>query len=281
MSNRNIPAGKFAEDEEELIRKREELRRRLLNGDKISFENSSVSQDAITIPISYSCHIRYPVEIENSQSTGIIYGQCHRHAHKTQYWSLYLVQTNKVTIESKEIGRIFEEKPMQIPKEGITGYYENGVLRFVNSDGIICEKHPYPLFESWLNGKMEIEYFQTLRHKREEIREQLKRHGLYAQTFICFPAELEQIQATGIFYGNMVCWGYDKRYYISSNSEKQNELGIIYKEKPIQFLPIGITGYYENSVLQFVNSKGIACMKNSYPLFESWLNGEMGIKYLD
>jgi tRNA A37 threonylcarbamoyladenosine dehydratase len=44
-----------------------------------------------------------------------------------------------------EIGELFAEKPTEKPANKLTGYYGNGVLQFVDSEGVICKKEPYSL----------------------------------------------------------------------------------------------------------------------------------------
>jgi hypothetical protein len=212
-------------------------------------------------------------EILSAIRNTIVYGN---HFNNTFYY----VTSNSP--QQKEIGRIFKEKPTEILSgDMLTGYYENGELKFEMSGNTRCYKHSYPLWESWLNGKIEIKYNEldntiTLKRKREVLRSRVC-FGLRLSDFVVFyPAEIEIIQTTGILYGDRISGSYG----VTSNSENYNEIGYIFKEKPSQLLPIGITGYYENGILQFVDAKGAICEKRPYQLWESWLNGKIEIKYV-
>ena len=257
MSDRiKIPVGKFADDEE-LKRKREKLKAQLLAGQSIPISPTG-GQENDFIP-----RVCFPAEIEQIKATGILYGD-------DKMYKTYRVTSNFE--HSNKIGFIFKNKPTQFLPVGVTGYYENGVLQFVDAKGNMLEKRPFPLWESWLNGKIEIEY--TGRENYTGAGITIPTGSGYFGAYVHFPAEIEQVQSTGILYGDKV-YGC---YRVTSNSDYYNEIGVIFREKPAQLLPIGITGYYENGVLQFVDSKGRIYKKISYPLWESWLNGKIEIK---
>ena len=143
-----LPISKFADDE--LRRKREELKARLF-----------ASKDNVDIyPIISYPHphnivvIYYPAEIETMQGTGALYGE-----KSGDYHISFYVTTNIAS--QQKIGEIFKEKPTDIPDNTLIGYYRDGVLEFdfKSVQGFhYCSKKPYSLFESWLNGKIEIKY---------------------------------------------------------------------------------------------------------------------------
>ncbi|MDR0540991.1 MAG: hypothetical protein LBH19_02135 [Dysgonamonadaceae bacterium] len=132
-----IPNGCFAaDDNEELRRKREELKRKLLG-----------------VPKYY---IHFPAEVETARLEGILYGNILKDE-ETGILHYYITSNSR---QNLEIGRIFKEKPAQ-PLSGnmLTGYYEDGLLLFRVQDSL-CRKEPYPLFESWISGKIEIKYLE-------------------------------------------------------------------------------------------------------------------------
>ena len=117
MSDRiKIPVGKFAISDEELKRKREELKRRLLNGEKIPI---SPTGNAIpTIPMSNDAFtprniVYFPnnLDLEKMEYTGNLYG-----AYDTYNNTYTIISTyDEKGIESEfYIGKILAEKPTML-----------------------------------------------------------------------------------------------------------------------------------------------------------------------
>lgn len=319
--NFEIPTGRFADNEDELRQKRKELKEKLLRKSKIL----CISSDGI-----HKNEVHYPAEIETIKAEGILNGDI---VHKGLD-TYFLVSSN--SSEHQEIGRIFKERPSQFLSKGVTGFYENGELKFVvDKNGIGCQKVPYPLFESWLNGKIDIKYLverftadEALKRKRELLKSRTP-CKLFNYEVVCFPAEIETMRGEGALYGHHTNYNY----FVTSNKSFSDcsRIGTIFKEKPIEVfqkwkelridkeeselrkklleeeckrnggimipsawegaffnLHIALIGYYEHDVLQFVTflnrkgeiiPEGIICPKRPYPLFESWLNGRIDIKY--
>jgi len=175
-------------EEERLRSKREELLEKLRKGDKITIDNGNnfTNTDAapkyerISIPtksISFSVH--FPAEIELLKGEGYLYGYKFAHYTYGNLWGAYFITSNVPYSARKpgeirlfpanyiqgdyefgheEIGKIYKEQPAEYLDE-LTGFYENGELHFVfGKKGVPCLKEPYSLFESWLNGKIDIKY---------------------------------------------------------------------------------------------------------------------------
>ena len=150
-------------ENEELKRKREELKRRLFEHKQ---EQLHTSAAPISIPYGRDpCgrgqffDILFPSEIEMFKGEGTLYGyRANIYGDRMNDGLYFHITSNKPSSECEEIGKIFKERPEQYLSEGITGFYENGELQFINYYGNQCKKVPYPLFESWLNGKIDIKY---------------------------------------------------------------------------------------------------------------------------
>lgn len=86
--------------------------------------------------------VYFPTEIENTHYVGPMYG-------------LYIEDTNVYNVVSlgenvnypmlKAIGTVEEQRPETLAEGAITGYYEDGKVTFVTSDGKVCKKEPYSL----------------------------------------------------------------------------------------------------------------------------------------
>jgi molybdopterin/thiamine biosynthesis adenylyltransferase len=89
------------------------------------------------------------------------------------------------------------------------------------------------------------------------------------QPTVCFPAEMEKEKFAGKFYGYHV---EDTNYYNivslteTSNNKNIVEIGEVFFEKPNEVVSGKLTGYYENSVLNFVDYEGTVCKKELYSL---------------
>ena len=86
--------------------------------------------------------VYYPTEIEKVHYIGDLYG-------------LYIENTNTFNVVSlgederfpmlKRIGVVAENRPDTGTDEMLIGYFEEGIVKFVNSAGKICKKEPYSL----------------------------------------------------------------------------------------------------------------------------------------
>lgn len=86
--------------------------------------------------------VYFPTEIESSHYVGPLYG-------------LYIEDTNIFNVVSlgenanypmlKAIGTVDEHRPESLPEGQLTGFYEDGKVIFVTSDGKECKKEPYSL----------------------------------------------------------------------------------------------------------------------------------------
>ncbi|MDR1553510.1 MAG: ThiF family adenylyltransferase [Prevotellaceae bacterium] len=88
------------------------------------------------------------------------------------------------------------------------------------------------------------------------------------QPVVCFPAEIEKEKQTGKLYGYFV---EDTNYYnvtalADDGNKRIAEIGEVCADKPTESSADKLTGYYENGVLQFVDSEGVACKKEPYSL---------------
>lgn len=244
-----IPKCSVAVDDEEsrLIQKRNELKQRLLNNPPHPFRNIS--------------KIYLPHEVEIAKLTGILFGY-------ETINSCYV--TSNQDKKENEICRIFDTKPKQNLSAGITGYYENGVLKFENPDGSKCEKQTYKLFEKWMEGKIELIY-----NPPKEI--QIPNFTTCSKPiiYIYLPEEIINFRITGILYGYR-----KKNFYVTSNSERyETGIGQIFNSKPAQILPYGLTGYYENNKLHFEHSPEFALRIRSFKLFDGWIKGDIDLFY--
>ena len=86
--------------------------------------------------------ICFPAEIEREKKTGKLYGYF---VESTGYYNITTFGEEDVNHVQAEIGEVFAEKPATPPTDKLTGYYENGVLQFVDSESNICKKEPYSL----------------------------------------------------------------------------------------------------------------------------------------
>jgi molybdopterin/thiamine biosynthesis adenylyltransferase len=84
----------------------------------------------------------FPTEIERKKQTGKLYGYF---IENTNYYNITAVGENDVNRVQTEIGEIFAEKSATLPTGKLAGYYDNGVLQFIDSEGNICKKEPYSL----------------------------------------------------------------------------------------------------------------------------------------
>jgi len=83
----------------------------------------------------------FPAEVEKEKHIGKLYGYF---VEDTNYYNVtaLAVDDNKYF---SEIGEIFVEKQVQALVNKLIGYYESGVLQFVDAEGNICKKEPYSL----------------------------------------------------------------------------------------------------------------------------------------
>jgi hypothetical protein len=306
-----IPAGRFAEDNEALRRKREELKRKLLGlpPDASTDEVDEVIQkrlieDRWKEKEQYIPKIYYPAEIETMKITGTIYG----------YFNIVTSFYHRLGCE--KIGEIFKEKPIEYLSEGITGFYENGNLHFIRN-GVEWKKKPYSLFEIWLDGKIDIDYanveverlykFYDWIRCRDEKTISIPRGKLGFCGSIHLPQEIEMMKGEGVLFGKIKSVEGNNWVFVTSNklSSDCEEIGRIYNEIPNGILPKGAIGFYYKNELIFVNNnadrrgrdgltgemlmnfdgsymiKEVWCpimVKTAYSLFENWLNGKIDIK---
>ena len=86
--------------------------------------------------------VYFPTEIENTHYVGPLYG-------------LYIEDTNIFNVVSlgenanypmlKAIGTVEEHRPESLSEGQLTGFYEDGKVIFLTSDGKECKKEPYSL----------------------------------------------------------------------------------------------------------------------------------------
>jgi molybdopterin/thiamine biosynthesis adenylyltransferase len=83
----------------------------------------------------------FPAEIEKEKQTGKLYGYFVEDTNYYNVTALAYEGNERVA----EVGKVFAEKPTTKSADKLTGYYENGVLQFVDSEGVVCKKEPYSL----------------------------------------------------------------------------------------------------------------------------------------
>ncbi|MDR1553507.1 MAG: hypothetical protein LBS69_08620 [Prevotellaceae bacterium] len=118
-----------------------------------------MTEEIIRIPVvDQFIGIHFPADIEIMKGTGILYGYGFGHCLRGHFIEIYYVTFNvpHTKPEYHKIGEIFKERPAQNLSEGVTGFYENGKLKFEMLNGTLDEKQSYPLFESWVNGEIDI-----------------------------------------------------------------------------------------------------------------------------
>ena len=83
----------------------------------------------------------FPAELEKEKYTGNTYGYF---VEDTNYYNITSL-SNDGKKRITEVGEIFSEKPEQRPANKLIGYYENGILQFIDPEGAVCKKEPYSL----------------------------------------------------------------------------------------------------------------------------------------
>lgn len=87
--------------------------------------------------------VYFPSELEGRKFTGKLYGYF---VEGTNGYNVTAFGENDANCAQTLIGEVFAEKPAEIAAPGtLTGYYENGVLQFIDSEGVVCKKEPYSL----------------------------------------------------------------------------------------------------------------------------------------
>ncbi len=86
--------------------------------------------------------ICFPSELESGKQTGKLYGYF---IENTNYYNVTAFGENDVNCAQLELGEVFQEKPAELLSGELTGFYENGVLQFIDSESVVCKKEPYSL----------------------------------------------------------------------------------------------------------------------------------------
>ncbi|GHT23881.1 hypothetical protein AGMMS4957_16050 [Bacteroidia bacterium] len=84
----------------------------------------------------------FPAELEQEKYAGKLYGY---YVENTNYYNIVSLTQKSEHKNLVKIGEVFAEKPEKAVKNKLTGYYENNILQFVDTENILCKKEPYSL----------------------------------------------------------------------------------------------------------------------------------------
>jgi hypothetical protein len=297
-----IPSGCFASDdgEERLRLKREELRNMLLGDKSHLYCNDNIIHIPKEIELERLTDVLFGQEAGNSYyitsnvtNKELLIGRIFKNKPKNYVSNGitgYYDDDGKLQFERVIPGKeIFIEKIIEGEVEKFRGYELSNIVKY--------KKDSYKMFDGWLNGKIDLNHNGLMKLGL------LPMHSVCMFSVIYLPIEIEKAGFTGVLYGktqNGIQISPSASYplFVTSNQGKEridlfikgeilekeptqfiNEIGEVFKKKPVQNLSHGITGFYENGILTFENSDGTICQKNTYSIFESWLRGDIDLIY--